>query len=84
MDNPKTVAFLTLGCKLNYAETATMARDFVQHGYTLVSPSKPAGVYVVNTCSVTGNADKKCRQAIRKLIKVNPGPSWQLQAVMRN
>ncbi|MFA7210495.1 MAG: tRNA (N(6)-L-threonylcarbamoyladenosine(37)-C(2))-methylthiotransferase MtaB [Bacteroidales bacterium] len=72
MDNPKTVAFLTLGCKLNYAETATIARDFVQHGYTLVSPSKPAGVYVVNTCSVTGNADKKCRQAIRKLIKVNP------------
>ncbi len=68
----RTVAFVTLGCKLNFAESATLLREFVPHGFTCVSASKPADVYVINTCSVTEHADKKCRQAIRKLLKQNP------------
>lgn len=67
-----TVAFLTLGCKLNYAESATLARQFVQSGFSHVSASEPADVYVINTCSVTEHADKKCRQAIRKVRKQQP------------
>ena len=70
MDN--TVAFVTLGCKLNYAETSTMARAFEQRGYRQVEATEPAGIYVINTCSVTEHADKKCRNIIRRLHKVNP------------
>ena len=61
------VAFLTLGCKLNYSESSAIAREFVSHGYEKVSPSSFADIYVINTCSVTEHADKKCRGAIRKL-----------------
>ncbi len=68
----KRVAFVTLGCKLNYSETSSLAREFVSHGYEKVSSAKEADVYVINTCSVTEHADKKCRQAIRKLNKQNP------------
>ena len=71
MDN--TVAFVTLGCKLNYAETSTMARAFEQRGYRQVEATAPADIYVINTCSVTEHADKKCRNIIRRLHKVNPG-----------
>ncbi len=71
MEN-KRVAFLTLGCKLNYSETSSIAREFTGHGYIKVPSSKDADVYVINTCSVTEHADKKCRQAIRKLHKQNP------------
>lgn len=70
--NTKRVAFVTLGCKLNYSETSSLAREFVAHGYDKVSSSKEADVYVINTCSVTEHSDKKCRQAIRKLHKQNP------------
>lgn len=65
------VAFLTLGCKLNYSETSSLARQFVENGYEKVPSSKEADIYVINTCSVTEHADKKCRSAIRKLHKQN-------------
>lgn len=68
----KTVAFVTLGCKLNFSETSTIAQQFLDNGYERVAQSKPADIYVINTCSVTEHADKKCRQAIRKLHKQNP------------
>lgn len=66
------VAFLTLGCKLNYSESSAIAREFVSHGYEKVPPGSFADIYVINTCSVTEHADKKCRGAIRKLHKQNP------------
>ena len=68
----KRVAFLCLGCKLNFSETSTWARTFVEHGYERVSERASADLYVVNTCSVTEQADKKCRQAIRHLHKIAP------------
>lgn len=66
------MAFLTLGCKLNYSETSSIARQFTEHGYEKVPSGKEADIYVINTCSVTEHADKKCRNAIRKLHKQNP------------
>lgn len=66
------VAFLTLGCKLNYSETSSIARQFVEHGFEKVPSGKEADIYVINTCSVTEHADKKCRNTIRKLHKQNP------------
>ncbi|MDD2594725.1 MAG: tRNA (N(6)-L-threonylcarbamoyladenosine(37)-C(2))-methylthiotransferase MtaB [Bacteroidales bacterium] len=69
--NPK-VAFVTLGCKLNFSETSTLAKQFAANGYSYVKPSEEADVYVVNTCSVTEHADKKCRNIIRKLHKISP------------
>ena len=66
-----TIAFVTLGCKLNYAETSSYARKAVAAGYQTVSASKPADIYIVNTCSVTEHADKKCRNIIRRLHKLN-------------
>lgn len=68
----KTVALYTLGCKLNFSETSTIARQLNELGFERVSPSKPADMYVINTCSVTEHAEKKCRQAIRKFIKLSP------------
>ena len=67
-----TVAFATLGCKLNFAETSTIARSFKAAGYRQVSANGPADIYVVNTCSVTEHSDKKCRNLIRKLHKLSP------------
>lgn len=69
----KRVAFHTLGCKLNFSESSTIARDFLEKGYQRVKFSEPADVYVINTCSVTEIADKKCRQAVKQTIKQNPG-----------
>ena len=66
------VAFATLGCKLNFSETSTIARCFVEAGYTRVASSAVADIYVINTCSVTEHADKKCRNIIRKLHRQNP------------
>lgn len=68
----KRVAFQTLGCKLNFAETSTVARSFSDERYERVSPDSDADIYVINTCSVTDTADRKCRQAIRKIIHRNP------------
>lgn len=68
----KRVAFVTLGCKLNFSETSTFARQFEAAGYRRVEEGEAADLYVINTCSVTEHADKKCRQTIRKLHKCNP------------
>lgn len=69
----KKVAFHTLGCKLNFTETSTIARSFNDSEYERVSPGSHADVHVINTCTVTGTADRKCRQAIRKIINNDPG-----------
>ena len=68
------IAFLTLGCKLNYAETSTYERGFVREGFVVTDwEDKEADVYLVNTCSVTERAEKKCRNVIRKVHRVSPG-----------
>jgi len=68
----KTVAFYTLGCKLNYSETSTIGRLFEQSGYQKVEFHEKADVYVINTCSVTENADKKCRKIVKEALKHSP------------
>jgi threonylcarbamoyladenosine tRNA methylthiotransferase MtaB len=70
--NKKKVAFHTLGCKLNFAETSTIARSFPEENFEKVPAGKKADIYIINTCSVTDAADKKCRQAIRKFIHQSP------------
>ena len=67
-----TVSFRTFGCKLNQAETATIIQDFKERGYHVVSPEKPADVFVINTCTVTERSDAKCRRAIQKALRTNP------------
>ena len=69
----KKAAYLTLGCKLNFAETSAIGRQLSQVGVRRARESEVADICVINTCSVTEFADKKCRQAVRKLIKENPG-----------
>ncbi len=68
----KRVAFYTLGCKLNFAETSTIARQFEKQGYERVEFNEEADVYIVNSCTVTQQADRKCRAAIRKAIRLSP------------
>lgn len=68
----KKVAFHTLGCKLNFAETATISRSFPEEKFERVPANSKADIYVINTCSVTDAADKKCRQAIKKFITLSP------------
>ncbi|OQY05336.1 MAG: tRNA (N(6)-L-threonylcarbamoyladenosine(37)-C(2))-methylthiotransferase MtaB, partial [Bacteroidetes bacterium 4572_117] len=70
--NNKKVAFHTLGCKLNFSESSTIARDFTEKGFIRVNFNEKADVYVINTCTVTNQADKKCRQAVKKITKQNP------------
>lgn len=72
MNQYKKVAFYTLGCKLNFSETSTIARSFEKAGYAKVGFDDFPDIYVINTCSVTENADKKCRQLVKKARKVNP------------
>ena len=67
-----TIAFLTLGCKLNYAETGTYERGFVEAGLKVVPWSRSADIYLINTCSVTATSDAKSRNLIRKVHRVNP------------
>lgn len=71
----KTVAFHTLGCKLNFSETSTISRDFLQHGFEKVDYRDKADIYVLNTCSVTENADKEARKLIRQAKRRNPDSS---------
>jgi threonylcarbamoyladenosine tRNA methylthiotransferase MtaB len=66
------VAFHTLGCKLNFSETSTIARLFEDQGYQKVDFSQPSDIYVINTCSVTSNADKECKQIVRSALSVSP------------
>lgn len=68
----KTVAFHTLGCKVNQAESESMKRLFREHGYEVVDFTAPADVIVINTCTVTHLADRKSRQAIRQARRRNP------------
>lgn len=72
MATPKTVAFYTLGCKLNFSETSSIGRQFEQAGYTEVKFDAAADIYVINTCSVTDFADRKCRKTVRKALKYAP------------
>ena len=67
------IAFLTLGCKLNYAETSTYERGFTANGLEVVPWEEQADVYLINTCSVTERAEKKCRNVIRKMHRTSPG-----------
>jgi threonylcarbamoyladenosine tRNA methylthiotransferase MtaB len=68
----KKVAFYTLGCKLNFSETSTIARSLIEQGYKKVSFNTKADIYIINTCTVTQAADKKSRQIIKKATKINP------------
>ena len=70
----KKVAFYTLGCKLNFSETSSIARMFQQHGYKKTSFYDNPDIYVINTCSVTDNADKKCRQVVKDARKASLNP----------
>ena len=71
-DPQKTAAYHTLGCKLNFAETSVIGRSLQQSGYKTVEFGTPADVFVLNTCSVTENADKECRMIIRNVLKEKP------------
>ncbi len=71
MSNPKKVAFYTLGCKLNFSETSTIARSFQEEGFQRVDFSEHADIYVINTCSVTENADKRFKTIVKQAQKAN-------------
>ena len=66
------VAFHTLGCKLNFAETSTIGNQFVENGFEVVDFKGDSDVYVINTCTVTENADRECRQIVRRALRTNP------------
>ena len=72
MNQYKKVSFYTLGCKLNFSETSTIARSFDEAGYAKVDFEETPDIYVINTCSVTENADKKCKQLVKRALKINP------------
>ncbi len=72
MATPKSVAFYTLGCKLNYSETSAISRLFENAGYLQVDFDEGADIYVINTCSVTDSADHKCRQIVRRALRNSP------------
>jgi len=71
MQERKKVAFYTLGCKLNFSETSTIARDFTKEGFDRVEFSEEADIYVINTCSVTENADKRFKSVVKQAQKLN-------------
>ncbi|MBN1108514.1 MAG: tRNA (N(6)-L-threonylcarbamoyladenosine(37)-C(2))-methylthiotransferase MtaB, partial [Bacteroidales bacterium] len=69
----KKIAFYTLGCKLNFTETSAISGSFPEDRYESVPATTKADIYIINTCTVTEAADKKCRQAISKFIRQSPG-----------
>src|SRR5215218_9370624 len=71
-ENKKSIAFHTLGCKLNFSETSTISRMMEQEGFEKKQFDDIADVYVINTCSVTDNADKECRQIVRRIQRKAP------------
>ena len=71
MEN-KRVAFQTYGCKLNFAETSTISKSFIDKGYEVVDFKEEADVYVINSCTVTDNAEKRCKEAVRRVKRINP------------
>ena len=68
----KKVAFYTLGCKLNFSETSTIARQFEEKGFLKVDFQESPDIFIINTCSVTDNADKKCKKLVREAKKISP------------
>lgn len=72
MATPGTVAFYTLGCKLNYSESSAIARQFEQAGYGIKAFEEGADLYIINTCSVTDFADRKCRKVVRQALRTQP------------
>lgn len=72
MNQYKKVTFYTLGCKLNFSETSTISRLFDDAGYAKVDFEETPDIFVINTCSVTENADKKCKQLVKRALKINP------------
>ena len=72
MNARKKVAFYTLGCKLNFSATSTIARNFKDEGFDRIDFSEKADMYVINTCSVTENADKKFKDIVKLALKSNP------------
>ena len=68
----KKVAFYTLGCKLNYSETSTISRLFEEKGYKKVDFTDSPDIFIINTCSVTENADKKCHKIVREARSISP------------
>ena len=71
----KRIAFHTMGCKLNFSETATISRDFLHHGFEKVDYKDTADIYILNTCTVTENADREARKLIRQAKRRNPDSS---------
>jgi threonylcarbamoyladenosine tRNA methylthiotransferase MtaB len=69
----RKIAFYTLGCKLNFSETSTIARKFEEKGFQKVEFDQKPDIFIINTCSVTDNADKKCRKVVREAKKISPG-----------
>lgn len=72
MNRPATAAYYTLGCKLNFAETSTIARQLTEAGVEKISFSDGADIYVINTCSVTDHADRKCKKVVAEALRFNP------------
>ena len=72
MDTHRSVAFHTLGCKLNFSETSTLSRQLEKEGFEKKAFTEKADIYVINTCSVTENADKECRQLVRRIQRLAP------------
>ena len=72
MENQSTVAYYTQGCKLNFSETSTISRQLTKEGYQKVDFKEVADIYVINTCSVTENADKECKRLVRTALKTSP------------
>jgi len=70
--NTRKVAFYTLGCKLNFSETSAIGRQFEERGFQKVAFEEAADIYVINTCSVTDHADRKCRKVVKEALKHNP------------
>jgi threonylcarbamoyladenosine tRNA methylthiotransferase MtaB len=68
----RKVAFHTLGCKLNFSETSSIARLFQEQGYEKVDFKESSDIYVINTCSVTANADKECKLIVKSALTLNP------------
>ena len=72
MNRPATAAYYTLGCKLNFAETSTIARQLTDAGVEKIPFSEGADIYVINTCSVTDHADRKCKKVVAEALRFNP------------
>jgi len=72
VETPRTIAYHTLGCKLNYSETSAISRRMEAKGFVTVDFGEPADAYVINTCSVTDNADKQCRNMVRRAMRLAP------------